>query len=600
MPSVVSAAPLKGYEALQSQAPGKISMQPGETKTVSISFQNIGTTTWTNSGSNFVSIYTYNPKYRSSVFKSSSWMSASQAVKLKQTSVAPKAVGTIELPLTAPKTPGAYVETFHLAAEDKAWIPGGEFTVNITVGSATSTTTSSTTTTTSQYQAEVTSMSEPKITAKGGVSVVYTVTVKNAGKTNWGTHALTPSEVHLATVSASDIQHKSWKSSSTILERATSVAPGSSETLSFAFLTPKYKGSYTLAFDVTVNGENAEGGEIYIPVEVTADAPDVQGTSKTKETTSETKSTTPYTENIVTTEPTMRVGILIVDEETDNEVVISGVTAMRVEDTDGNLLANVDAGEEVTAYYMTDKKKYYYEIDGETRKTSLPIRFVPVEANTVLTITNFDRRVTRGSAYADNQFRNILEIRYNETKDRTWMINELPFSWYSKGSAETSGASHMEFKKALMIAWNTYAYTLATKYTTKHDEEGFIADAYADQVYKGYGNELRTSQGQAVTASLSQAVDETRGIIVTYNGEVAITPYFSRSDGRTRDWSEVWGGDIPWCQGVEVPEDAGKTLWGHGVGMSASGALQMANDGKTYDQILKHFYTGVELQKMWE
>jgi stage II sporulation protein D len=35
--------------------------------------------------------------------------------------------------------------------------------------------------------------------------------------------------------------------------------------------------------------------------------------------------------------------------------------------------------------------------------------------------------------------------------------------------------------------------------------------------------------------------------------------------------------------------------WGHGVGMSQYGALGLANDGAPYDQILRHFYTGVEL-----
>jgi stage II sporulation protein D len=35
--------------------------------------------------------------------------------------------------------------------------------------------------------------------------------------------------------------------------------------------------------------------------------------------------------------------------------------------------------------------------------------------------------------------------------------------------------------------------------------------------------------------------------------------------------------------------------WGHGVGMSQYGALGYAQDGWTYDQILGHYYTGVEL-----
>jgi stage II sporulation protein D len=35
--------------------------------------------------------------------------------------------------------------------------------------------------------------------------------------------------------------------------------------------------------------------------------------------------------------------------------------------------------------------------------------------------------------------------------------------------------------------------------------------------------------------------------------------------------------------------------WGHGVGMSQYGALGFANEGRAYDEILRHFYTGVEL-----
>jgi stage II sporulation protein D len=36
--------------------------------------------------------------------------------------------------------------------------------------------------------------------------------------------------------------------------------------------------------------------------------------------------------------------------------------------------------------------------------------------------------------------------------------------------------------------------------------------------------------------------------------------------------------------------------WGHGVGMSQTGAVGMAERGRTYEQILKHYYQGIELQ----
>ena len=35
--------------------------------------------------------------------------------------------------------------------------------------------------------------------------------------------------------------------------------------------------------------------------------------------------------------------------------------------------------------------------------------------------------------------------------------------------------------------------------------------------------------------------------------------------------------------------------YGHGVGMSQTGADSMAKSGSSYEDIIKHFYTGVEI-----
>ena len=35
--------------------------------------------------------------------------------------------------------------------------------------------------------------------------------------------------------------------------------------------------------------------------------------------------------------------------------------------------------------------------------------------------------------------------------------------------------------------------------------------------------------------------------------------------------------------------------YGHGVGMSQTGADSLAKEGKGYEEIIKHFYTGVEI-----
>ena len=85
-----------------------------------------------------------------------------------------------------------------------------------------------------------------------------------------------------------------------------------------------------------------------------------------------------------------------------------------------------------------------------------------------------------------------------------------------------------------------------------------------------------------------------------YQGQLAITPYYSQSDGRTRSWEEVWaGGPYAWLKAVADPGCAGLKMLGHGVGMSARGALLMALEGRGFEEILKYYYTGIELRRIY-
>ena len=90
------------------------------------------------------------------------------------------------------------------------------------------------------------------------------------------------------------------------------------------------------------------------------------------------------------------------------------------------------------------------------------------------------------------------------------------------------------------------------------------------------------------------AVDETRGQVAVYDGEIARAYYFAHCDGRTRNIEDVWHRDFPYCRGVSCI--CGFTsMYGHGVGMCQEGASAMAERGAAYDQIIKHYYTGVEV-----
>ena len=584
------AASLKGYEAMPVtiSGSGELVMRPNERRNVSVTFQNIGSKTWNNDGSGYVSAYTYGPKYRRSDFDPGTWLAPDQVKRLVETSVPVGSVGSFVFELHAPDQEGTYSETFHLASEDTAWIPGGEFTFDITIKEEPVVVApppvkdnvepdSNELVFYSGYHATL----EPELSTievRPGGSIETTISVVNTGSTPWQKRRVQLPDIMLAS-SGEDYFHSSWLTRNILVARSSDlIEPGQSDSLPIKLTAPSLEGEHTIRLQFIADENVVEGGGIDIPIEVTADAPDV------------------VDQPIIITaaeqveEPIIRVGIMTVDEETDDIIQISSEVEMSVQDEHGAPLANVSANQIVTVYYADDR--YYFDVGRGLEKSTYPIRFIAEEENAILTIENFDRRATRNAGYADNTFRNILEIRHSDVKGNIWMINELPMETYLKGLAETSNISHIEYQKALIVAARTYAFYHWQR-GTKHDAEGYHVDAYADQVYKGEGQEARMPK-------LTQAIEDTRGVIVTYDGETVITPYFSTSDGRTRDWSEVWYGSVEWLKSVSVPHDQGKTLWGHGVGMSATGALGMANDGQTFNEIVKYFYQGIDLTQKWE
>lgn len=578
----VHAASLKALRVTQS-GNGVLVMEPGEVKEVTATFQNLGDTTWKNDGYGYLSVYTYEPKYRKSSFDPGTWLSPSQVKRIREASVAPGGTASVVFQLHAPAVEGTYSEGFALASESTAWVEGGQFTFVISVKEQETVAEDAAADVTAGdgLSAKLAMQSANRLKLAAGKSALLTVGFTNTGTATWTSFGMrTPSVGMASTDAAATFTHPSWSGQQLAYYDTQTVAPGQTAYATFSMTAPKTNGTHTARFQFAANDIAIDDAFVEIPVDVTGGAREAI----------DAEEVVTLDENLID-EPIIRVGTLIIDEETDNETVITSYESdFALRDTNGNLLAELHAGDLVTASY--DGSHYVFDRGNGDEYSSYGLRWVPKTANAVMTIANFDRRVTRGSSNADNTFRGVLEFRYNDSKERAWIINELPMEYYLRGLAETSNISHMEFQKALITAARTYAFYHWTR-ATKHAKEFFHVDAYADQVYKGYGQEVRTPR-------LTQAVEETRGEVVTYDGETAITAYFSRSDGRTRDWSEVWGGSVPWSKAVAVPCDEGKTLWGHGVGMSASGALCMANNGMLYDEILKYFYTGIELDQRWE
>ncbi|MGI8632544.1 MAG: SpoIID/LytB domain-containing protein [Solirubrobacterales bacterium] len=109
--------------------------------------------------------------------------------------------------------------------------------------------------------------------------------------------------------------------------------------------------------------------------------------------------------------------------------------------------------------------------------------------------------------------------------------NEMPASW------------EPEALKAQAVAARTYALT-----TQKSGSGWEHYDDTRSQVYRGMSSER---------ASTNEAVEQTPGHIVTYDGKPAVTYFHSTSGGRTENVEHAWTGSAskPWLRSVRDPGD---------------------------------------------
>jgi peptidoglycan hydrolase-like amidase len=224
-------------------------------------------------------------------------------------------------------------------------------------------------------------------------------------------------------------------------------------------------------------------------------------------------------------------------------------------------------------------------------RTNNHIRIEPAHnKRAVFTLLNFERSMSRVGPGEFNKYRGAFEYRIGEKDGLKYIVNETLLSDYSAGIAETGKRDAIEFVKANVVAARTYAYISIGKYPFFD----VLGNTY-DQLFLGYKNE-------EFMPDVLAAAQATRGMIVTYNGEAVTTPYFGNSSGTTRAWHTVWGGKKkPWLVPVHAEYDAGRRQFGHGVGMSQRDAQLRAKDqGASWQELLKHYYTGISIELFYE
>ena len=277
----------------------------------------------------------------------------------------------------------------------------------------------------------------------------------------------------------------------------------------------------------------------------------------------------------------------------------------------------------------------------------------------------------------------VVDFKYNQNiyirvkRNSTGKIEKIPFEDYIVGvvAGEMPVTFDIEALKAQAVASRSYALTkMKQNINNSYD----VIDTVTNQVYLDIATlkDNWKDKYQRNISKVMEAVDETSGEYMVYDGEVVNAFFFSTSVGKTENCIEIFGGDLPYLVSVDSMWDeispvfayqnhysleefyellnldyaddldidildttstgrvklilinnvkfTGSEIvnrlslkstyfkitktdndiyintkgYGHGVGMSQYGAYGMAKSGYSYKDILKHYYTGVQITKM--
>lgn len=285
------------------------------------------------------------------------------------------------------------------------------------------------------------------------------------------------------------------------------------------------------------------------------------------------------------------------------------------------------------------------------------------------------------SAYDYKQF-NTVKLLHTKTK----IVEELPLDEYLYGvvSAEMPVNFEKEALKAQSTVARTYTVYKIMQNNGKHEGADICDDSACCQAWISKEDRLskwNENERESNWSKIINCVDETKGKIITYNGQPINAFFHSNSGGTTELPVNVWGGtNYPYLQTVETSGEDGYTQYysevtldkeelvqkmksnysdfdinfddsesikilehtdsgrvktikignknlsgvevrsilglksanfeikkenekiifsvvgyGHGVGMSQTGADSLAKQGNNFEEIIKHFYTGVEI-----
>lgn len=565
--SVQSTPAIFAYELVGSLLPPP-AMKSNEKFAAWIDLKNTGNVNWQNSGNKNVKLGTDHPRDQVSKFTTPA---SARIGALQQSIVRPGEVGRFKVNLKAPNINDTITQVVTPVVEGVTWMADTNLTLKTFV-----------------YEKNLAALPVGAnfLKAPAGTTQTVTIRMKNIGGQTWSKS--NPAQVP---------QFKKSNSARAKLISASmvedSIAPGEIAAFTLQLELPKIFSADKLRLDAYIG--KVKMNKTPITISIKKEGPTRATTISTIPSANTTNSQT----STISTSSLIRVRI----GYEDARPIISASEAFQLmsdapSDKDAIHIFAPNEKVSVTASSTSSTTSYLITSPTFSKTITTPPRFTAVSPTGILRIDNFQRRPAWDQTLNDNEFRGILEVRADGAPGSSAInvINELNIEDYLKGLAETPNGEPMEKKKAIIIAARTYAvYYSTVGKGKKFPGKPYDLDDDPDhtQKYRGYGVEKRSPNSV-------KSVEETRGIIIRYLGKTVLAPYFSSSNGRTLSAREAFGWeDAAYLPSVDDPYCAGQKQWGHGVGMSGCGALGMAKNGKSYEEILKYYYKGISLEKLY-
>lgn len=555
--------PVYDYEVTKVEV-GKPYLKPNEQTTVNIEMKNTGNTVWRKTGNGKVVLGADQPRDHINKLL---LVPSNRLGTFIENEVAPGQTAHFQIQIKAGKLAGPYREYFTPLIDGVMWFTNKGNAIEFNVLEK-------------DYFATLTSSSKEKTILPNGRKELW-FEMQNYGSAIWKKEEMKFDIRNMTGMKVEKIEmvQATVKPFEKARIMMTVVAPNSE-----AFFTlqvkPKVNNNLILARPVSFflkGDKNASATTISLPTATnTTPSTSVPATAPTQTSQSTSTGSTTATRNV-------RIDLAFRGQPT-----ITSAQSFTMKE-DSLVKATYTPWEKVTVSYNTQTSKYTVVSSKNTLTTTAAPRFQT--SGGILKIDNFDRKASWDASIVYNEFRGDLQPLWYNNELHT--INELTIEDYLKGTGETSETQPMEKLKAIITVARTYAFFYTTQ-AEKFPGAPFhlTDDPQTSQKYTGYGAEKRSPNAV-------KAVEATKNMVVTYNGKVVKTPYFSSDDGRTRSAEEVWGWkDTPYLQSVSDPYCVGKPMAGHGVGLSGCGSLGMAQAGKTWIEIIKYYYQGVEVKSL--